>query len=81
MAERVVDVLEAVEVEAEHGQALALLQAVERPLQPLLQQHAVGQLGQNVVMRHVRDARLDAPVLGHVLVRREPAPVRASADA
>ena len=76
VAERIVDVLEAVEVETEHGQALALLHAVERPLHALAQQHAVGQLGQDVVVRHVRDARLDAAILGHVLVRREPALVR-----
>ena len=76
MAERVVDVLEAVEVETKHRQAPALSHAVERPLHALAQQHAVGQLGQDVVVRHVGDARLDAAVLGHVLVRGEPALVR-----
>jgi hypothetical protein len=76
VAQRVIDVLEAVEVETEHGQALALLRAIERPLHALAQQGAVGQLGQKVVVRHVRHARLDAPVLGHVLVRGEPASIR-----
>ena len=77
MAERIVDVLEAVEIEAEHRQALALPSALSSAsLHALAQQHAVGQIGQHVVVRHVGDARLDAPLLGDVLVRGDPAAAR-----
>ena len=58
MAERVVDVLEVVEVEHVGGDHLAALGAGERVLEPLVQQDAVGQARQRVVQRHVRDLRL-----------------------
>ena len=43
VAERVVDVLEMVEVEDVGGHHLAVLDAGQGLLQPLVQQHAVGQ--------------------------------------
>ena len=61
--------------------APALSHAVERLLQALAQQHAVGQLGQDVVVRHVGHARLDAPLLGDVLVRGRASRRPPSADA
>ena len=77
MAERVVDALEIVEVEAEHRHRLAVrLDAREALGHLLAQQHAVRQFGQRVVARHVRDALLGAVALGDVLVDRDPAALR-----
>ena len=73
MAERVIDALELVEVEAEHRQAFAAFDALELVLQRLAQQHAVGQVGQRVVARHVGDLALRALPLGDVFVGGEPA--------
>ena len=56
MAERIVDALELVEVETQHRQALAALDALDLVVELLEQQHAVGQVGQRVMARHVRDA-------------------------
>ena len=75
MAERVVDGLEVVEVEQVRGDDLAALDAGKRLLQPLVEQHAVGQAGQRIVMRHVRDLGLGAALLGDVLMRRDRAAV------
>ena len=58
VAQRIVDVLEVVEVEQVAGHDLARPHARESQLQPLVQQHAVGQVGQRVVERHVGDAAL-----------------------
>ena len=77
MAERVVDALEVVEVEVEHRHRLAVrLDAREAFGHLLAQQHAVRQLRQRVVARHVRDAFLGAVPLGDVLVDRDPAALR-----
>ena len=73
MAERVVDALELVEVEAEHRQALAALDALELVLEMLAHHGAVGQVGERVVARHVRDALFRALPFGDVLVGRQPA--------
>src|SRR4029079_5837153 len=41
----------------------------QRLLQPLIQQRAIGQRGQRIVQRHVRDLGLRATLLSDVLVR------------
>ena len=76
MAERVVDALELIEVETEHGQAFAALDALDLVIELLEQQHAIGQIGQCVVARHVRDAVFRALPFGDVFVGGEPAAVR-----
>ena len=76
MTESVVDLLEAVEIEHQDRQAApALTHGRQRLLEPLTQERPVGQVGQNVVMRQVRDPRLGPPALGDVLVRADQAPV------
>ena len=56
VAERVVDRLEAVEVDQHQREALAVAAlARERVLDAVAQQHAVGEAGERVVMRHVGD--------------------------
>ena len=72
MSERIVDGLEAVEVETEDREALAAPQAQQRLLQLLAKQRAVGEIGQHIVAREVGDLLLLAPALGDVLVQRHP---------
>ena len=67
MAQRVVDVLEAVEVEAQDRRwPVASPPAGEHALEPVLEQHTVGQSGQRVVAREER----------HVLERSPQCPQR-----
>jgi len=66
--ERIVDVLEPVEIEHEDGESLAApAQAGARFLDLLHEQRAIGQAGQQVVVRHVFDALVGARAIGHVL--------------
>ena len=59
MAERVVDVLEVVEVDVEHGRRRAALAHVrDHRLQPLAEEDAVGQAAQRIVQRKVAQPRL-----------------------
>ena len=75
MAERVVDVLEVVKVQNVYGHHLSARRTRQRLLQPLIQQRAIGQRGQRIVQRHVRDLGLRATLLGDVLVRGDYAAV------
>ena len=51
---------------------LAALDALELVLEAFAQQHAIGQVGERVVARHVRDLLFGAPTLGDVFVGGEP---------
>ncbi len=74
MTQRIVDLLEPVEVEHQDRQAPpALPHGCGRLLQPLAQQRPVRQVGQDVVMRHVRDPGFGPLPLGDVLVRADQA--------
>ena len=65
VAERVVDVLEPVEVEEQHGKLAApAMRAGDRLSDPVREQRAVGQAGQRVVMRHVDHALVGEAALG-----------------
>ena len=75
MAERIVHRLEAVEVEASTETAPVRREAREGRLHVLVEQHAVRQIGQRVMMRHVGDAGLGPAPLGNVLIGRDPAAV------
>ena len=72
MTERIVDALEAVEVEEHHRQFVA---AAQRLHHLVLEHHPVRQVGQRVVPRHVNDLGLGAPALGDVFIGRDPAAV------
>ena len=77
MAQRVVDFLELVEVQAEHrDQFLRPTQARSHLLQPLGEQHPVRQACQRVVVCHVLDALLAAAPLGDVVEGGHPATAR-----
>ena len=44
--------------------------------EPLVQQHAIGEIGQRVVVGHIFDLDLGSPLLGDVFMGRDPAAVR-----
>ncbi len=68
VAEAVVDHLEAVEIQEHHGQPVVVvaLRPRQRRAQPVHEQRAVGQTGERVVERLVRQPFLDALALGDV---------------
>ena len=55
MPERVIDTLETVQIDAEHGEALAPSHAGKRARQLLAKMHTIGQVGKRIVARHMRD--------------------------
>src|SRR5215207_7428906 len=68
MAEDVVDLLETVEINAEDREfASGSCRASERRSQMLRKGRTVGQIGQGIVMRHVRDSLLCTPALCNIL--------------
>ena len=64
VAERLVDALEIVEVDAEHRQAGFRQRRFKGRLQFLAEEHPVRKIGERVVPRHVGDPRLGAHGLG-----------------
>lgn len=56
MTEGVVNALELVEIERQDRQAFAALDALDLVIEPFEQQHAIRQIRQRVMARHVRDA-------------------------
>ena len=67
MAEHVVHRFEAVEIEAQHGEALARARRqLHGGSDAFVEGRAIGQLGERIVMRHVRDALLVALAVGEV---------------
>jgi hypothetical protein len=72
MAERIVDALELVDVDIHHGQLLTRPDRLQRLLQPFAEQHAVRQIGQRIVMRHMGNLLVGAGALRYVLDRRHP---------
>jgi len=67
MTEGIVDVLEQIEIDAEHGHALVLAFAsLQRLAKPILIEFAVRQVGQAVMMRHIGDPCLGLAPFGNV---------------
>ncbi len=73
MTERVVDALELVDVDVQHGQLLVRPHRVQGLFEPLPEQQPVRQVGQCIVMRQMRDLLVGARALGNVLDRGDPA--------
>ena len=68
MAEHIVDRLEAVEIDAEHGKAFSRsFGEFERGGDAFVERGAVRQVGERIVVRHVRDALLVALAVGQVM--------------
>ena len=76
MAQCVVDLLEFVQIEADHREFGSTTCHGERLFHAFPEQHAVGQSGQCVVAGHERDARRGLLSRGDVLMRRDPAATR-----
>src|SRR5436309_2766070 len=72
MAKRVVDSFEVVEVEIENGKPRATMDPTQLLVQPLAEHHAIGQVGQCIIMRQMRNALLGALAFGDVLVGGDP---------
>ena len=73
MAERVVHRLELVEIEAQQRQSLTAPCVRQRALELSTEQHAVGQIGQRVVMRDMGHPRFGRAPFGDFLECGEPA--------
>ena len=73
MAERVVDFLEMIEIEAEHRELVAALGEPQGLFELLAEQRPVRQIGQRVMARHVRNLFLGLLPFGDVLEGRDPA--------
>ena len=73
--QRVVDGLEAVEVQAENGDRAAVRSVFQAVLELFAEQDAVRQAGQRVVARHVREAGLGEVPFGDVLEGHDPSAV------
>ena len=81
VAERVVDLLEVVEVDEQHREPLVLRVArVQRVLEPVDEQRAVRQPGQRVVERAVRQLLLERDAVGHVARVEDDALARAGSS-
>ena len=72
MAERVVDVLEMIEIEAEHRELIAAPDEPQRLFELFAEQRPVRQIGQRVMARHMRDLLLGRLPFGDVLEGRDP---------
>ena len=68
MAQAVVHVLEPIQIEEQHGQAMAMAAGQGNRLgEPVVEQHAVGQVGQKVVLGQIDGPQRHRPHLAHVL--------------
>ena len=76
MAERIVHALEVVEIDEVNRQHLVPPDARQSLLEALVEQHAVGQVRQRIVQRHVHDLGFRAALRRDVLVREDPPAVR-----
>ncbi len=75
MTEGVVHRLELIEVEVMHGHHLLAVEVGEGLLEPFVQQHAVGEIGQRIVVGHVLDLDLGLALLGDVFMGGDPAEI------
>ena len=75
MAVRIVDLLEAVEIDPEDGERIGLLQRRKAGAEFLEEAAAVGEPRQRVLAREFRDALGAALLFGDVLMQVDPAPV------
>ncbi len=66
MPKRVVDPLQAVEVEIKQREAFPAPRALDPLFDSLAEHHPVGQAGERIVMGEMRDMSLDTPLLGGV---------------
>jgi hypothetical protein len=75
VTQRVIDALELVDIDVVHREPPAGLDIGKLLLQPLVEQSAVGQVGQRIVMGEVGDLLLGAAALSDVFMGGEPTAV------
>ena len=73
MTQGIVDTLEMIQIDAQHGKPLPPQRLPQGGCHPFMQQRAVCQAGQRIMMRHESDARLRPSLFGHFLIGRNPA--------
>src|SRR6202035_1038774 len=73
MAQRVVDILEVVEVEAQHGECPVAAQMGQTSFDLLPEEKSIWQIRQCVVERHMGDLGFGLSTLGDVFMRDHPA--------
>lgn len=73
MTQGIVDALEPVEIKKHHRNAIA---PAKRFFHFVLEQDAIGQIGERVVPGHVNDLGLGLATFGDVFVGRDPAAIR-----
>jgi hypothetical protein len=75
VAKRIVYALEFIDVDVQDRELLAAPGAFELVFQLVVEKRPIGQIGQPVKMRHVRDPLVRAFPLGDILQRRNPAAI------
>ncbi len=75
MTKRIVHGLELIEVKVMNRHHLLAIDHADRAFEPLVQQHAVGETGERVVVSHIFDLDLGHPLLGDVFMGGDPAKV------
>src|SRR5205085_1048776 len=73
MAQRVVDILEVIEIETKYRELITALGEAERLFELFAEQRAVGQIGQRVMTRHMKDLFLGLLPFRNILESRNPA--------
>ena len=72
MTQRVVDALEFVDIDVKQCDLFATLNLAELLLEPILEERAIGQAGQCIVMRQIGDPIFRLLAIGYVLVSGDP---------
>src|SRR5450432_3683579 len=76
MTQAVIDLLEAIQIEADYRKSRERLAQFRNCLrQPVPEHEAIGKAGKNIVVGHEGDACLSLPLFRDVLESRDPAPV------
>ena len=72
VTKRIVDLLEAIEVDAQHGQRFsALLRSIYRVREMFHERGAIGQIGERIIVCQVRNSGLGLLALGNILRKAE----------
>jgi hypothetical protein len=75
MSQRIIDLLEIIKIDTEHGKACTSARLVDSLFNPLGEQRPVWQSGQSVVPRHEGDLRLSPLLFGYIFTTDEPAAI------
>ena len=76
MSERIVDVLEMVEIETQHRDGFGTPQVIQDRAHPFIERHAVRQVRERIEVRQVLDLLLGEKPFGDILEGNNEAPAR-----